>query len=263
MIERHWRELGRPAPFTAVEMGGGRGTLARDLVESARADGGELGAALRYVLIELSPRLLRAQRERTAGLGVDGVLSTAFDLPLAGVTGCFVSVELPDAFPFHRLVHSGGRLLEIDVGIEDGELFETALAPTHAAPEAAVGALGVEVPDGVEFSVSLLARRWIAEVARALARGLVITIDYGYADRALIAERGVPARYFGQRDRVGAFDITTDVDFTALIEVGESAALQTVALADEVEFTAGWGRFPFGVPGRDGRARYALVQRRG
>ena len=263
VIEEHWNALGRPAPFTVVEGGGGSGVLARDIIEGARESASGFREALRYVLLEISPALARRQAERTADLGTQVVLASAWSLPLAGLTGCFVSVELPDAFPFHRLLVSDGRLLEIHVGWDEqqGEFFETALTPSDPALEDYVRALGVTPPEGVEFSVCPPARRWMADLGRALVRGTVITIDYGYADRALIAGRGVPARYFGPRHEAGAFDITSDVDWTGLIEEGEAAGLELVSFEDEVDFTRGWGGFQFGVRGHGGRARYVLVQR--
>ena len=263
VIEQHWDELGRPAPFTVIEAGGGSGVLARDMIEAARESPSGFGEALRYVLLEISPTLARRQAERTADLGAQVVLASAWELPLAGLTGCFISVELPDAFPFHRMLYADGRLLEIHVGRDEqsGELYETALAPSDPALEEHVRALGVTPPEGVEFSVCPLALRWMGEVGRALERGVVVTVDYGYADRALIAERGVPARYFGPRHEVGAFDITSDVDWTGLIGAGEGAGLKPVSFEDEVDFTGGWGDFQFGVRGHGGRARYVLVQR--
>lgn len=100
----------------------------------------------------------------------------------------------------------------------------------------------------------------MTEVARALERGWVVTVDYGYADREAAVARGVPARFFGNQAVVGQFDMTTDVDFTLLMEVGESNGLASRMLVDEVDFTAGWAPYDLGHRGHGGRARYVLVQ---
>ena len=46
--------LGHPNPFTVVEMGPGKGLLARDFLEACQQAPANLGARLRYILIERS-----------------------------------------------------------------------------------------------------------------------------------------------------------------------------------------------------------------
>lgn len=257
-LAERWEELGRPPAFTVVEMGGGNGTLARDIVREAAEIPGGFAATLRYVLVDVSPALLARQRTAVAGLPRVGLVrGSAPQPPLGGVVGCVLSNELVDAFPFHRVVREDGEWREIYVGAEDREFYETALDPVPGV----VAALDrFRPPDGVEVAVSLLAEKWIVEVARILDRGWVVTIDYGYADREAAADRGVPARFFGNQAVVGEFDITTDVDFTTLVEVGQANGLVPRMLVDEVDFTAGWAPYDLGHRGHGGRARYVLVQ---
>lgn len=259
-LAERWEELGRPTTFTVVEMGGGNGTLARDIVREVGEVPGGFAAALRYVLLDVSPALLARQRASVAGLPRVGlVLGSAPYPPLGGVLGCVLSNELVDALPFHRAVREGGEWREIYVGAEDGEFYETALDPSPGLV-AALDRRGIRPPDGVEVAVSLLAERWMAEVARILAAGWVVTIDYGYTDREAAAARGVPVRFFGNQAVVGEFDITTDVDFATLVEVGRANGLASRMLVDEVDFTAGWAPYDLGHRGHGGRARYVLVQ---
>lgn len=256
-----WAELGRPGSFTVVEMGGGNGTLARDLLREAPEVDERFAAALRYVLVDVASALLGRQRTAVAGFGRVGLVhGSAPFLPLGGVTGCFLSNELVDAFPFHRVVLDGGELREIYVGFEGGEFYETALEPSTPALAAALARWGMVPPDGVEVSVNLLAETWMAAVGRALDRGWVLTVDYGFADRGAVVDRGVPPRFFGNQAVVGEFDMTTDVDFTTLVDVGSASGLVTRELVDEVDFTAGWARYELGHRGHGGRARYVLVQ---
>ncbi|MBC7838879.1 MAG: SAM-dependent methyltransferase, partial [Nitrospiraceae bacterium] len=58
--------LGRPAPFTIVEMGAGKGLLARDCLAAIHADRDDFASRVRYVLIERSPVMQELQRQNLA-----------------------------------------------------------------------------------------------------------------------------------------------------------------------------------------------------
>ena len=91
---------------------------------------------------------------------------------------------------------------------------------------------------------------WISQVCRALDRGFVLTIDYGgrarelyspeYAQGTLVcfnrhAISGDPYVDIGQQD------ITCQVDFTSLIELGERHGLDTVGYTRQRHFLANLG----------------------
>ena len=260
ILHEQWDELGRPAPFDIVEVGGGNGVLARDIAMSLREHYPALAAVARRTLADISRPLLRQQRDATREFGAACVQASATALPLRRITGCILAYELADALPFHRLVREDGRMREVYVGVENGEYYEVARELSDAAVLAPLIAELPPIDEGRTVCVSPAARRWIAGAARALHRGRVITMDYGYATRDAIAGVGSPARYFGQRGRVGMLDITYDVDFAGLMAAGDAAGLRTVALENEVDFTAGFAPFPLGERGDGRRARYVLVQ---
>src|SRR5215468_117039 len=64
-LRRMWGLLGRPAPFTVVEPGGGRGLLARDVWRYALSEDDEWAGTLRYILLDRAPAgsSLRAARQ--------------------------------------------------------------------------------------------------------------------------------------------------------------------------------------------------------
>src|SRR5262249_42610139 len=49
--------LGHPTPFTVVEMGAGKGLLARDFLHAIHTQNGSLYDRLRYISIEQSPAM--------------------------------------------------------------------------------------------------------------------------------------------------------------------------------------------------------------
>src|SRR5690606_2606140 len=96
-----------------------------------------------------------------------------------------------------------------------------------------------------ETEVSLAAETWMREVGRRLEAGFVLTFDYGFEDREYFGPRrgngGLRCFRRHQVDRdpfshVGEKDLTADVNFSALIEAGESVGLETVELADQGRF---------------------------
>ncbi|MHB9024346.1 MAG: class I SAM-dependent methyltransferase [Armatimonadota bacterium] len=237
-----WQALGAPAEFTACEMGGGRGTLAAAFLAHAREALPDFAAALRYRLIDRSPRLLAQQRERLAPFGDQ--VAWLPELP-ASREGLILSNELVDAFPVHRVIQRAEGLRELYVveddgkfAWEEGELSTPELAKYFAR-------LGIELADGQRAEVNLAAPRWMRDVAGALARGFVITIDFGHLAKELYRpdrQGGTLLAYRGQRvsDDVladlGLQDLIAHVDFTTLVDTGKEVGLEPLGLVTQHHF---------------------------
>src|SRR5438128_9924708 len=105
--------------FTIVELGAGKGLLARDILQCRRFP---------YMILERSPAMRRRQEELLQDYDVTWI----DELP-RGITGCIFSNEFFDALPVHRIVRRGGALKEIYVteAFEEveGELQESIEAP--------------------------------------------------------------------------------------------------------------------------------------
>ena len=129
--------LGRPTPFTIVEMGAGKGLLARDCLAAIHAEQDDFASRVRYVLIERSPAMRELQRQNLAPwLSKPGLVTWVEDLDgLApqSVTGLFFSNELIDAFPVHRVQVTAGRTEELYVDYRDGRFRELSQAPIDGA----------------------------------------------------------------------------------------------------------------------------------
>ena len=203
LLARMWRALGEPLPFVVVELGAGDGRL-RDQVRSyLRARESACAAALAYLAIDR--------------FGAPDIIADAGALPLRQFVGCVLSNELFDALPVHRLVGPEGELWVVErdgrLALEPGELSDRSLA-AHA-PER----------PGQVLDFAPAAARVMAEIARALERGYVLTIDYGGSRAELRAPHrmaGTLLAYRGGRvhDRVleapGEQDLTAHVEFDQL-----------------------------------------------
>ena len=246
--------LGCPAPFTIVEMGAGKGLLARDCLAAIHAGQDDFASRVRYVLIERSPVMRNLQRQnlapwlRKAGLvtwmdGLDG-------LAPQGVTGLLFSNELIDAFPVHRVQVKDGRTEELYVDYRDGRFVECLKPLSTAALAHYLQRLNTVWPEGYRTEVNLLAVDWMEQVGRRMDRGFVLTVDYGHTAQDLYGsdrKDGTFLCYFRQQAnddpfiRVGEQDMTAHVDFSSLASVGETQGLHVTGFTNQMSFLMGLG----------------------
>ncbi|HJX61360.1 MAG TPA: SAM-dependent methyltransferase [Dehalococcoidia bacterium] len=251
-LRQMWEVMGRPQPFTIVEMGAGSGALARDILDWAHRHAPEFFAGLEYRLVEVSDELAAHQRRAVqSALGGDEGLQKAAWLPSldaigeGSVVGCLLSNELADAFPVHRVTVRGGHLQEVYVGWRSGRFEEELGPPSAPALEDYFRRLGLLPGEDCQAEVNLDALDWMRAVARALGRGFVMTFDYGYPADQLYApwrRQGTFLCFYRHNPsvdpyvRVGRQDMTSHVDFTSLIQAGEEAGLETVGLTSQARF---------------------------
>ena len=246
--------LGCPAPFTIVEMGAGKGLLARDCLASIHVDQDDFASRVRYVLIERSPVMRNLQRQNLAPwLGKAGLVTWMEGLDrLApqGVTGLLFSNELIDAFPVHRVQVKDGRTEELYVDYRDGRFVECLKPLSKAALAHYLQRLNTVWPEGYRTEVNLLAVDWMEQVGRRMDRGFVLTVDYGHTAEDLYGsdrKDGTFLCYFRQQAnddpfiRVGEQDMTAHVDFSSLASVGETQGLHVTGFTNQMSFLMGLG----------------------
>lgn len=235
-MEEMWETLGRPRPYRIVEIGAGTGLLAGDML--AYLAGKEIFRHIDYVIIERNPFMRDVQQGRLKDFA--GQVSWLSDLSgLRDITGCILSNELLDAFPV-RLVTMGDDLMEICVGIAGDRFVEVPL-PAGDEVRGYFGEFGIEVRErfcrGYRTEVNLAMRGWVKETSRKLARGYVLTIDYGYpAADYYSEERAAGTLLCYHRHQVaedpyrdpGDRDITAHVNFSALSKWSAESGLKTL-----------------------------------
>lgn len=253
-----WERLGRPARFDLVEMGAGQGVMAADLLTHLRRAHPDCWAATHYQIIEASPALVAVQQARLANLpaAADRVTWTQWEaIAPESLTGCCLSNELVDALPVHRVVWRDGQLQELYVAQEAGQLVDRAgpLSTDRLAQYFALVGINFAsgaYPEGYCTEVNLAALDWLETVARRLARGYVLTIDYGYeAARFYHPSRSggtlqCYSRHAHHSDpywQPGQQDLTAHVDFTALQRWGDRVGLMTLGFTKQSLFLMALG----------------------
>ena len=211
--------------FTVVELGAGKGLLARDILQQRRFP---------YMILERSA----AMRQRQQELLKDYDVTWIDDLP-RDITGCIFSNEFFDALPVHRVVQRGGVLKEIYV-TEEFQEIEGDLDPAVEAFCQVSGRCTPLLNEGQIAEINLEAGRWIGRIAAALHRGYHVAIDYGYARDEFYAQpHGTLMCYWRHQAvedpyiRIGEQDMTAHVNFSDLME---EPSLETVLFTTQKDY---------------------------
>ncbi|MBI2947958.1 MAG: SAM-dependent methyltransferase [Verrucomicrobia bacterium] len=105
--------------------------------------------------------------------------------------------------------------------------------------------LAVALPDGFTIEVGPAAEAWWSQAASRLAQGKLLTIDYGLlADEFFTPQRanGTLRGYHRHHvssdllSQVGEQDLTSHINFSALLEIGAKSGLRTEALIPQSKF---------------------------
>jgi SAM-dependent MidA family methyltransferase len=246
-----WDVLGRPNPFTWVEMGAGRGLFASDFLSWTQGALPDFAAALEYVAIEPGAAQRKSIAARLAAAGQEGRVRLLSSLEeLASVTGCFFSNELVDAFPVSVITRTEGRLTEIYVDAEGDALSEKPGPISDSTVAAYVARYAPQLEEGHRMEVNRQAQVWIQAVAAKLTRGFVLTIDYGDMAHRLFTPdrpRGTLLAYRGHTvaedffTAPGETDLTAHVNFSALVDAGEAAGLEAAGFTTQEKFLLALG----------------------
>jgi SAM-dependent MidA family methyltransferase len=248
-----WEVMGSPARFDLLEMGAGSGLLAHDILRWAQRLHPAFFEALVYRIAETSPALVERQRRTLEELGLpeSKVTWEPDEVPAGGsVSGCLLSNELVDSFPVHRVAVEGGKLLEVYVVWREGRFQEELRPPSTPELSAYFERLGLLPGEGCRAEVNLAALVWMRQVAAALARGFVLTFDYGHEAGELYApwrRDGTLLCFYRHNPssdpyvRVGKQDMTAHVDFTSLVEEGRRHGLDLLGITTESRFLAALG----------------------
>ena len=240
--------------FDVVEMGGGRGFLCKDILDWTLKNSPSFYQRLRYHLIETAAHFLKEQRVRLSEHQREGKVfwlnPEEFRNGEFKIEGCFLSNELIDAFPVHRVVFDKGSLKEIYINLENGQLEEEWGEPIDPRICDYFRSMEITLQEGQKAEVNLRALDWMETVGRCLKKGFVLTIDYGYLAEELYApyrREGTFLCYyqhqtsFNPYERLGEQDITSHVNFTSLIKKGEEVGLHFTGLVSQYRFLIGLG----------------------
>jgi SAM-dependent MidA family methyltransferase len=251
-LEQQWEGLGRPDPFTVVEVGAGAGDLAASALRNVV--GTSFGEALRWRFVERVDHVAGLQRSRLP----EGTLAEWAPTLEAGepVDGCVLANEVLDNMPARVFELTEAGLREVLVAAHNGRLVEQLAAPpdqaspAHAEPsprEAAAELASMALPyldEGDRLEVRPAVDGWCRSAARTLHRGSLVVIDYGDVEPDLWLARPAGSVVTYQQERLGGdplaepglADITAHVDFSHLDRAATAAGLVAGSLVTQRDF---------------------------
>jgi len=229
-----------------------------------------------YLIAERSPAMEATQREKLVQYRdkVEWRSLTADGYPgVDSITGIVFSNEVVDALPVHLIRAAPNKLEELYIACGNGPGPAAALSlSTEQLPESEgassrspsasefrfywgnlssqrikqyIERMDVPLSDGQIVEVNLDAVDWLRAVTARLNSGYLVTIDYGDIAGHLYGQdrRRGTLRAFHKHaiapsvlDRVGEQDITASVNFTALMEYGLDAGLDTISFERQSSF---------------------------
>ena len=145
------------------------------------------------------------------------------------ITGCVFSNEFLDALPVHRVVGDREVYVNVDFAEELGPLSDPRLP---------------RLPEGYRSEFNLRALDWMTDIATRLTSHM-LTIDYGFERAEYFAphHKDGHLQCYSQHtksanpyEHIGEQDITAHIEFTALIEHGETLGLGTVLFTTQESY---------------------------
>ena len=259
-LEQMWHVLEEPPIFHVIEVGSAGDTLAQSIVRSCYRMNPRFSEALYYIAIDYQPC-----RVQLPSPFIDFELGTEDEIypyhndigseihrvkanglqAFQNVVGCILYNELIDNFPVHRFAIQNGRIQEVFVTLSDSGLTEVLDEPSSPLIPQRISDLGLSLTEGYRGEINLAIEDWTAQLSKTLSSGFILTIDYGdtaselyspqnnqgtlvcYNRHAAISD---PYQYLGKQD------ITCQVDFTSLMEIGHQYGLTTVGYTKQNKF---------------------------
>ncbi len=249
-FQEMWCALDRPSQIEILELGPGRGLVARDVLDWSQKKFPDFFSAVKYTLQESSPALRAKLGENLQEHIASGRAAVPEERPSVART-CLPSVpvivfanEFFDAIPVEILSAEG----KLHLALEDNRLREIWLPP---APEELefLDRDSVHPEPGERIEICLAAQTWIRQIAASIRRGFLLAIDYGYTRSEQVAgrHRGTLMTYrqhsasTNPYEAPGEQDITAHVNFTALEEALEKAGMRSEKLRTQAQFLMGIG----------------------
>lgn len=243
---RLYDELQSPEEWAIIECGAGDGSFAAGVLRTFTDRFPHVFAATRYVVYESSDDALGRARERLTEFGTRVEFCSDFEL-VSARRGIYFSNELLDAFPVHRLVKTRDELSELYVALDSEDRFVWSTGPLSTARLSDFcRAHSLELADGQIVEINLAIDDWLAEIARKLDEGFLITVDYGEETEELYDSARRPhgtLRGFLRHAFVddllaqpGECDLTTTINWTQVKRTGERLGFKVIEFASQDKF---------------------------
>ncbi len=246
-----WLEQNAPRVFGhkswhIIEVGAGTGAMVQNVLRSLPL----WRSWFTHVhLVEMSPSLRAKQRRRLRRFRCSWHDSIEQALEKCGGKALIYSNEFVDAFPCIQIVWKNGAWKEVALELAGDVVREQLVdfGPERLDPgQFSIFSTLTNPVEGQRCELHDSHRRWLSRWAGLLKCGAVLTVDYGESAGDLYERRpsGTIRAYFRHQvlqglqvyQRFGRQDLTADVNFTDLINWGETEGFQTEFYTTQRDF---------------------------
>ncbi|GBE02364.1 hypothetical protein BMS3Bbin06_01865 [bacterium BMS3Bbin06] len=239
-------KMGAPGGFTVLEIGAGKGFLARDIIDFVQRN--LHWRNWQYIILEKSPYTSNIQKKLLEDFR--DVIRWVKDLKeLEPFRGAVITNELLDAFPIHMIEYRHG-FKEVHVSCEGDDFKEVFPEIDNEELVDYISEYNLPVIDGYRTEVNLAIRDFLKRVDAVLFEGFIITVDYGYPSWEYYSEernRGTLLCYHYHNtsenpyENIGSQDITAHVNFSSVKRWGEAIGLSTAGYCPQGTFLVSLG----------------------
>lgn len=233
--------------FQIVEVGSGKGYLVYDVLSYIKNNYPNLYKTLEFISVEKSPYHRDYQKKLLKDF--DNVSFYEDLTEIDNINGIIYSNELFDALPVHLIRKIGGKIFEVYITLEGDDIKEVLKEPQKEILQY-LKDLNIDIPEGMTTEINLYAKDLIQEIGNKLEKGFVFTVDYGYPSKELYKPyrmRGTLLCYYKHTynenfyQNIGLQDITSHVNFSALVYYGKKSKLDFVGFTDQAHFLISLG----------------------
>ena len=198
-----WIKLNKPKNFQIVDLGGGRGSLLKDINRVLK------GKVSNFVFVDINDELRKQQKKALK----DALhFEKIEDIP--NKTTIFIGNEFLDAFPVHQFIKKDKNWREVCVSSKNNKLFfsheDTELSKKLFKNDHS------EIKEGSIIEINFKIRKIINCISNFIKKnsGAAIFFDYGYVDGNGDSLQGVKNNKFANPlDDPGFIDLTSHVNF--------------------------------------------------
>ncbi len=227
-----WTNMGSPGELHLIELGPGRGTLMQDALRAAKLAPDFL-AALQVHLVEASPILIEAQKQRLSGYAHQIHWHASLDTIPEGPS-IVLANEFFDALPVRQYVKTPNGWHERMIGLDENDSLAFGLSPDAETN------IKAEAPIGSVLEISTLSYRLIMQIAQRLLRsgGAALIIDYGHVQTSF----GETLQAISGHQPVdplanpGEADLSAHVDFDSLQRAARNSGAQIYGPVLQADF---------------------------
>lgn len=228
-----------------LEIGAGTGQLAFDIIYSLITENNFQKNNIQYTICEISPTMQALQKEKLATFASQVKWLNYNQLQENPQIAIIIANEVVDAFAVHKVRFSKGELEELYLNSDGESLKPFWQKAKNAELEEYLRKLKIELIENQVIEINLDAIKWLKTLVNSLVEGFIINIDYGDLSDHLYSPENLTGtiKCFSKHqlntqvfENIGEQDITSDVNFSALIYYGQEFGLENLVFTRQADF---------------------------